>query len=120
EHKSEYKSVTSIATNALALLGIALVLYAGYKLATDFQSFATKSTISDFMLPIVLATLFLPFLYAMNLYVSYESAFLRVGIFTKDASLRRHTKFAVLTKLNFRTKLLKRWLRDFSISRPTS
>lgn len=120
ERKSEYKVVTSIATNALALLGITLVLYAGYKLATDFQSFAKRNTISDFMLPIVLATLYLPFLYALNLYVSYENAFVRIKIFTKDASLQRHTKLAILTKLNVRTKLLKRWLRDFNIRRPTS
>lgn len=120
ERKSEYKIVTSTVTNALALMGITLTLYAGYKLATDFQSFAKRSTISDFMLPIVLATLYLPFLYALNLFVSYENAFVRIEIFTKNAPLRRHTKLAVLTKLNFRTKLLKRWLRNFNISRPTS
>ena len=120
EMKEEYAPVEKLLNGLLSLFGGSLITYAVYKLFTDFGTFTQPETLTDFSLPIVLSLLFLPFLFALALYVNYENTFLRLDSRIKDIALRRYAKRATLFGFHVRTSLLKRWLRNIGNRTPTN
>ena len=118
EIDQRYKQVGQILANLLTAIGCGLVLYAGLLLATEPSSFFKAGTLSDFVLPIVLTILFLPFLFALNLYVQFEALFTRIKFLYQTDSERRRAKRTALFGLHIRTPLLKRWLRYIQRHRP--
>ena len=120
EMKEEYAPVEKLLNGLLSLFGGSLITYAVYKLFTDFGTFTQPETLTDFSLPIVLSLLFLPFLFALALYVNYENTFLRLNSRIKNTTLRRYAKRAALFGFHTRTGLLKRWLRYIGNRTPTN
>ena len=112
------KRVSQMLSNILAAFGCALLLYAGYMLAVEPHAFFQADTFSDFVLPMALTILFLPFLFAFSLYVQYESLFTRIHFLYKTDSERRRAQRAALLGLHVRTQLLKRWYRYVQRHRP--
>ena len=112
------KRVSQVLSNVLAAFGCVLLLYACYMLAVEPHAFFQADTFSDFVLPIALTILFLPFLFAFSLYVQYETLFTRIQFLYKTDSERRRAKRAALLGLHVRTQLLKRWLRYVQRRRP--
>ncbi len=113
-----YKQVGQLLAKLLTAIGCGLVLYAGLMLTTEPSSFFKAGTLSDFVLPIVLTILFLPFLFGLNLYVQYEALFTRIKFLYQTDSERRRAKRTALFGLHIRTPLLKRWLRYIQRHRP--
>ena len=118
ETDRRYKQVGQLLANLLAVFGCGLVLYAGLMLATEPSSFFKAGTLSDFVLPIVLTILFLPFLFALNLFVQYETLFTKIKFLYQTESERRRARRTALFGLHIRTPLLKRWLRYIQRNRP--
>ena len=118
ETDRRYKQVGQLLANLLTAFGFGLVLYAGLMLATEPSSFFKSGTLSDFALTIVLTIFFLPFLFALNLYVQYETLFTRIKFLYQVDSERRRAKRTALFGLHIRTPLLKRWLRYIQRHRP--
>ena len=118
--KPEHRPVHQLLDWLLSAMGLVIVIFAGYKLLTDFSTFWQLSTISDFLLPIALSLLYLPFLYCLMLYMEYEGFFRRIEISIKDQELRRSAKWMSLTSFLGRRGLLKRWLRDVQARQPTT
>ncbi len=110
--KEEYAPVGKLVSSLLGLFGWGLIVYATYKLVTDFGTFAQLGTLTNFSLPIVLSLLFLPFLFVLALYINYEEAFLRLNFTIKDVTHRRYAKRVALVGFHVRTGLLKRWLSN--------
>lgn len=108
----KYESVTKLLNNCLVLVGGGLFAYAAYKLWTDFSSFATGQTLTDFSLPPVMSFLYLPFLYLMAFYVDYQNVFFRLHYSIKDSSLRAYAKRRAILAFHLRTGLLKKWGRN--------
>ena len=118
ETERRYKQVSQLLANILTAFGLGLILYAGYMLATAPSSFFHAGTLSDFVLPIVLTILFLPFLLVLTLYVHYETLFTRIKFVYQTESERRRAKRTALFGFHIRTALLKRWLRYIQAHRP--
>lgn len=116
--KAEYAPARLLIDWLLTALGGGLVVFAGYKLVTDFGSFAQAGTLSDFALPIALTLLFLPFLYVLALYVSYENAFARLNLTFHEPPLRHYAKRTALFRFHVRAHLLRRWLRNIQMRTP--
>jgi hypothetical protein len=57
---------------------------------------------------------FLPFLYIMALFVTYENLFVRLRFFIKDDKLVRFTKVRTLFAFNVRLTLLNKWARKIN------
>ena len=81
-----------------------VVVYAAYKMITDFGNFAHMGP------PFVLPLLFSPFLFVLALYVNYENAFPSLDFTIRDATFRRYAKAAVVNGFHVRTSLLKHGL----------
>ncbi len=100
ESKEEFKPVRTFLNSVSALLGLGLLSYAAYQIYRHVQAFASVSTLAQFLLPIGLTTVFIPCLYLLATYVSYDNLFRRLQFFMQDPRLRRFTKVQLLLRLN--------------------
>jgi hypothetical protein len=110
--EKKYDRVVSLINRLLLILGAGLIFYALYNLLTNFNSFATLQTLTDFSLPPLLTLLYFPFLYAISLLFVYEIEFMRLRYSIKSPSLRSYAKRRALLSFHVRTELLRRWRRN--------
>ncbi|MBL7739071.1 MAG: hypothetical protein JNK14_07620 [Chitinophagaceae bacterium] len=103
------KSAASFLNNLLALTGFVLIGYAIYKVTHEFSSFATKGTLSEFLISPVLTFLFLPFVYFLSLIVNMETVFSALKFKIKNKKLLRYAKRQALINFPFNKKNLLRW-----------
>lgn len=118
ESKDEFKPIRALLNTVLALIGLGLLAYVAHRVYTDFQSFAQLSTLTEFLLPILLTVLFLPFLYILATVVSYENLFVRLQFLMNDPELRSFTRGQLLRKFGLNFRGLNRWAKRCSRDRP--
>jgi hypothetical protein len=111
QSKPEHAQVESLMTWILMIISVVFMIHAGVEAARQFRDFATLDNGRDFLVPILLSLLFLPFLYLMNIYQVYEQVFagLRWGI--GDEKLRRYAKWRAFLTFGSSLAFLKRWRR---------
>ena len=107
----KYAIVEKFLNGLLALLGSALLAFALYKLASDFDSVANLNTGRDFALPILYNLAFVPVLWILAVYAAYESVFVRIGFVVADEDLRLYAKRRLFFSLRTDIRALNKWLR---------
>jgi hypothetical protein len=112
EYNSEYKQVEKFLNGVLSIIGIVIVIFSIYNIVVHFNSFATAGHLTDFLLPPIFTIAFLPFVYLMALYVSYEILFIRIGFFIKDPDLAKYTKRKIIFAFHFDLKSLNAWSKQ--------
>lgn len=118
ESKDGLESIRVFLNTVLALIGLGLLAYATHRVYADFQFFARLPTLTEFLLPILLTALFLPFLYIFATIVSYETLFGRLQFLMNDPELRRFTKGQLLRKFGLNFRGLNRWMKCFGHNLP--
>lgn len=113
--KPEHASVHKLAGAILAVTGVVYIGYGLYMAGQDFQAFATWNTFREFSVPIILSLLFLPYLYAVSVIVSYELTFTRFYWALKDDDLRRYAALWAIIKFRFDLNGLRKWKRHIGI-----
>jgi hypothetical protein len=93
KNKEEYKVVTRFLTNVMALIGGGVLLYGVYAIYSDWSSFARVQTAKDFLVPLALSVLFMPFVYLTMLFMTYERYLARLRFYVPDQALRRRFKW---------------------------
>ncbi|AFU97813.1 hypothetical protein [Simiduia agarivorans] len=106
----KYKSVETLFGTILAIFGFSLIIYALYELATNFFVFTKPETAEDFLLPPFLTLAYLPFIFALVIYTTYENIFVRLQFSIKNKWVKRFTKAFALIVFNFHIKDLERWV----------
>ena len=109
ERDSQYDPVRKLLNGFMVLVGIFLTGYAFRMTVVDFKKFATIATLESFVIPILLTLVFLPFVYLVAIYTTYESLFIRLQFFIKDQSLLKYTKKRTLQVFHFRLGALEEW-----------
>jgi hypothetical protein len=105
----KYHTVRTFLNYIMAIIGLGFTIYALYMVAVDFKRFATLENFANFYLPLLLTTMFLPFIYFAALYASYESLFVRLQFFVKDSSLLRYVKKKTLLAFGPNLWVLSKW-----------
>ena len=105
----KYHTLGKILNGILAIFGTILIFYSIYMLATNFGVFAKKQTIYDFYIPPLLTFLYLPFIFIMMVFMTYEEVFARLQFFIKELKLRHFAKIYSMLMFHFRINLLERW-----------
>jgi hypothetical protein len=106
---SSYKLVDKWLGYALALIGIVLLGIAIYRALYDIEGLLTLHNLRDFLLPVVLSILYLPFIYAWALFLAYDYLFLRINLYNKDRELARYLKKLVFLTFHVRLWRLIQW-----------
>lgn len=101
--------VKKLLEKVFILFGFFIIFYTIYMLISSFEKFYSKDTFDDFLTPILLTALYLPFFFVILLYITYESIFTRLQIFIKKRYLRNLAKIYLCIIFNVRLKLTNRW-----------
>lgn len=120
ENKPETRSTAAILTNVLGVLALIFFGYALIVTLTNFWTYATIQTWRDLYVPIVLSIFFLPFIFVLYVFMSYETTFSALSFSIKDARLRRSAKWRSFVAFGPNVVLLKRWQRHVALHRPTN
>jgi hypothetical protein len=105
----KYKSVKKILNGFLGIIGLCLIIYAGYKILVDFRAFATETTLKDFIVPPALSLFFLLFIYALSIYMRYETLFIVIPRALKNPELVAFAKKKALIHFHLGVKDAERW-----------
>ena len=106
---NKYKVVEKFINNIFAIFGILIIFYSIYMLTTNFDEFVNIQTIYDFYIPPLLTILYLPFIFLILVYITYENIFVRLQFFIKKKTLIRFTKLYIIYRFHFKIKKLERW-----------
>ena len=113
EIKKEYAPVKKVLDFFLSAIGIFFIIYAAGKIIGDYQAFVSAENMEAFVLPPILTTAFIPFLYLFALLIAYETLFVRLGFFIKnDSPLLRFTKIKIFQLCHFNLSKLNRFAQE--------
>jgi len=107
----KYVTVQKLLNGILLAVGLGVLVFATYKMTTDFGAIANANTLRDLALPIIYNIAFIPLLWAMSIYAAYEAVFCRLPFVIKDCALHPYTRRRLL--LGFRTDVsaLNDWFK---------
>lgn len=103
------ETVSKILSNTLSLFGIILFAYATYQLVRHFSTFATKQSLQDFLIPIILSILFIPYIFSLSIYIMYQDVFINMDKRIKSNSLLVYAKWQTACHFGVNKKDLLRW-----------
>ena len=110
-----FDKVRSFSAGLLGIIGIGVLAFTIRQVVGDLREFATAQMLFDLVLPFVLTSFLLPFIYMMALLIQYETLFMRIDFFTPDKSLSRYAKLKVFLSCNFHLYRLHRFSRKAGI-----
>lgn len=109
ERDEKYAAVKKILDWFLFLMGLVILIHTIHQIRIHIKEFASYDTLRDFVLSPLLALWFLPYIYVMSLYMTYEEYFITMQMRIEDKKLLKFAKHQALLKFNFDTKSFKRW-----------
>ena len=118
ERDASLKLAHTIATTLLILLSLLMLGNSSYHIITGFGDFATSYTAREFTLPMLLTAMFLPFLYGLYVYVTYERVFNSLDFSIKNLALRKYTRRRLINGFRLDTAGLEKWRRHVAIFEP--
>lgn len=120
EGDEKLESVHNVATISLILLSLLMLGNSIYYIVTGFSDFATSHTAREFALPILLTAMFLPFLYGLYVYATYDRVFNSFDFSIKDPVLRTYSRRRLVTGFGLDTIGLEKWRRHVVMFEPQS
>lgn len=109
--KQEFASARWLLTWVMAIVGIVYLIYGVREVFESPSAFFTFAMFREFLDPLLLSLLLLPFIYLLSTYLQYESAMALLQWNVKDRYLRRFAKLDFFLSIGPRVKLLRDWLR---------
>lgn len=116
--KDEFATVRKLFYGILVLIGFAYMMNALYQIWVDFWSLASTATLAEFSIPVLLTLLYIPFLFAWHVFLSYERVPFRLKYTIKDELVNKYARRQALLGFKWDTKGLRRWLRHVALFRP--
>lgn len=111
--KSEYEPVRKLFSFIVGVIGLLLIYFVSKNLIADYESLFTINNFLSLLTPILLSLLFLPFLYLVTLYTTYENLFVRFEILLKqNPEFIKPLKRKVLVTNNFNLSKLRVFIEN--------
>lgn len=105
----KHHQVKVVLEYCLSVFGVILIVYTLYMLAMSFDDFANEKSAYDFFVPPLLTLFYLPFVFFMLVYSTYEQVFIRLKFSIENKLHRNLAKIYALVLINLRLSLLDRW-----------
>lgn len=118
ERDSRLKSAHTVATTLLVLLSLLMLGNSIYQILNGFDDFVTSHTARELALPILLTAMFLPFLYGLYVYATYNRVFSSFDFSIKDPVLRSYTRRKLVVGFGLDTAGLENWRRHAVMFEP--
>ncbi len=122
KNENKYRQARIFLNYLLSIFGLAMLIYTGYQITINFNKSILEGTLDDFLTPPLLTLLFIPFLFTLLVYMTYEGIFIRLNNLITNKKLNLSTKIKALLIFNIRLGLLERWassLNYINLNSPT-
>lgn len=113
EMDEKHKVVAKFLQNVVAMAGLAIFSYSLYKTIENFDDVLTFQNLVSFLLPTTITVLFIPFIYFLALYSTYESYFIHLDFMTVKKDKVKETKKLILKIANVNLEKLLRIKKNF-------
>lgn len=120
EKKEEYRPAEKFLDGLFVVFGIFVVGNAVFKLWIGFDAFASMQTLRDFYTPPLLSFLFLPFLFALSVFLAYERVFRKLKNHSRDEATYRYARSQAVRNFLLGPRQLERWANTTFLNRLTS
>jgi hypothetical protein len=105
----KYARVKKLLDTLLSVFGCIVICYTIYMLVTNFGEITNEKTLFDFIVPPLLTISYLPFIFFMMVYSTYQQIYIRLKYAIKDKKLRFLGKLYTAVMFNVRLSLIERW-----------
>lgn len=113
EMDEKHKMVSKFLQNVIAVAGLLIFSFSLYKTVINFDAVLTFQTLVVFLLPSTITILFIPFLYFLALYSTYESYFIDLDFMTVKKVKVKEVKKLILRIANINLDKLLRIKKNF-------
>lgn len=113
EMDEKHKVVSKFLQNIIVIAGLSIFSYSLYKTVINFDAVLTFQNLVSFLLPITITILFIPFVYFLALYSTYESYFIHLDFMTIKKDKVKETKKLILRIANINLDKLLRIKKNF-------
>lgn len=103
------QSLHTIIQWLIGIVGLVFVSHSVRELLADVSSFFALEQFIDFALPFVLTFLFIPYIYLLALFLSYENVFRRLGSQNQGSQLIGYAKRRLFLRFGFNLRRLVNW-----------
>lgn len=105
----KYSSVAKLTNGLLIIIGIVILIFSISNVVSDYKNFVSLDTLRKFLLPPLLTILFLPFIYFMVLFSTYEQLFVQLNLgYEKSKKLKRYAKRKIIQHCLLSLKKVKK------------
>lgn len=104
QYKKEYRVAGDVVGWIVVFVSSLIILYTVFKLYTQFYEFKRLETLLDFIVPMYLSIMILPFHYFLSLYIKYEVVLIRI----KSPMLKRYFIFKVIKSFGLKREIVDR------------
>lgn len=112
----KYKQVETCLTTVLSIIGFGFIIYTLFKVIIDFSGFASIYNLKELLIPILFTVAFLPFVYFLAVYITYDSVFSRIRHKIKNSTIARYAKIRIVIAFHLNIKLLRKWMTNIILS----
>lgn len=113
ERDERHKVVSNLLENMITVAGLLIFCYSLYKTLVNFEDVLTFQTLVSLLLPSIITIFFIPFLYFLALYSTYESYFIDLDFMTVKKDKVKETKKLILRIANINLDKLLRIKKNF-------
>lgn len=113
EMDEKHKMVSKFLQNVFAIAGLSIFSYSLYKTIVNFDDVLTFQNLVLFILPSTITVLFIPFVYFLALYSTYESYFIELNDKTVKKDKFKEVKKLILRVANINLDKLLRIKKNF-------
>ncbi|MBU0711342.1 hypothetical protein KKA87_05400 [bacterium] len=113
ENDNKYCPVKTLLDYMMMIFGFWVLIHVSYSIIIDYLSFINKQNLIGFFLPFILTSSYLPFIYFLALYVTYDGLFIRIEYLNKNKPYVKTIKRKILILCNInlpRIKMLRKSL----------
>ena len=102
-------SVAKLMNGLLIIIGIVILIFVISNVVSDYKNFVSLDTLRKFLLPPLLTILFLPFIYFIVLFSTYEQLFVQLNLgYEKSKKLKRYAKREIIKHCLLSLKKVKK------------
>ena len=113
KQREKYLQVNKIFNFIVGVFVIIVIIYSIYNVFSDFKSFCTLENLKAFILPFLLLISFIPFLYFLALFISYDSFIKNIDLFLKqDEVMKKFIKKKVSASCNINLRKLNKFIKE--------
>lgn len=113
EMNEKNQVVSKLLQNVIAIAGLSIFSFSLYKTIINFEALLTFQSLISFLLPSTITILFIPFLYLLALYSTYESYFIHLDFMTVKKDKVKETKKQIFRIANINLDKLLRIRKNF-------